>query len=171
MKTIPVSRTILMADGKPYRVPERDEDTGEIIWKDDNNGRPIINGQVVGKPVMKQADTLVLLEAVLANIPRDIQGAKDHIRVPQLWHKVSEARDKLDEQPDKVYLELHDKQYNWLHGLLQRGLPLTAEQKQLENVNKTIYAVSLWGTTNAGLFVEELKTVDDRKNIDELELE
>ena len=186
MKQIPVATKILMADGKPYRIPERNEDTGEIIWADDNNGRPIVNGQVVGKPKMKYADTLTLVEAVLANIPRDIQGAKDHIRVPQLWHRVSESRDKMDEQakaaeairhPDEdipeapaVPLEMHDKVYEWLKGLLKREIPLTAEQKQAENVNKCIYAVALWGTTNAGLFIEELKTPEERKKIDEMEM-
>lgn len=186
MKQIPVSTKILMADGKPYRVPERDEDTGEIIWKDDNGGHPVVNGQVVGKPQMRLADTLTLVEAVLANIPRDIQGVKDHIRVPQVWHRVAEARDALDEanklleenEPGKVrpsvsvvQLQLHDKVYEWLHHLLRRELPLTAEQKGMDNVNKITYAVSLWGVINAGLFVEELKVPDERKKIDELELD
>ncbi len=185
MKQIPVATKILMADGKLYRIPERNEDTGEIIWADDNNGRPIVNGQVVGKPKMKHADTLMLVEAVLANIPRDIQGAKDHIRVPQLWHRVSEARDALDEanklltqcEPGKarpdvsaVQLQVHDKLYGWLHGLLKREMPLTDDQKRMENVNKLIYAVALWGTTNAGLFIEELKTPEERKKIDEMEM-
>ena len=185
MKSIPVATKILMADGKPYRIPERAEDSGEIIWADDNNGKPIVNGQVVGKPRMKYADTLTLVEAVLANIPRDIQGAKDHIRVPQLWHRVSEARDKMDEQakvkgddgpglahiPSPVPLEIHDKVYEWLHGLLRREIPLTPEQKQAENVNKIIYAVGLWGTTNAALFIEELRPPDERKKIDDLEMD
>ena len=150
-KTIPVE-TIKAMSGKPIRVPDQTED-GETKYKvEPKDGRG-------GVPETKDASTVDLMKLVVLSIPRSIMTSNDPLRVTQMWHRLDVADGQL---------EMHDKLYDWLHRLLKRDIPLTAEEKQLD-MKPIPYAQYLWGI-HAPAIIEQFKEPSERKDLDDLDL-
>ena len=151
-KRIPLA-PVLNMEGKPWKVPKVDED-GDIVWKTE----PV--GEQGGVPELEPADTRRVIQTALFSIPRAIQSSHDPMRVAMCFNE-------LEHSAGDGFIELKDKVYAWLHRLLRRELPLTKEQKDL-NMPVATYAQALW-QLNAFIITEQLKDVDERKDLSELE--
>ena len=147
-KVIP-NETLKNLKGKPVRMPKRDED-GNVIWKDKD-------AQVPEMTEAKALDALWLL----TNIPRTIHAEKDRLRIPALANQLIHAEDAEVAEDAKV-IELTEKTYDWVHRVLNRELPLTAQEKE-QGMKPLIFAESLFGTALAALVIEHLKPLDVRK--------
>jgi hypothetical protein len=147
MKTIPIG-TIKDVRGRPVRTVERDED-GQVVWKDESRE----------EPRLRIANTIDMMEAVVLNIPNSIRAAKDSIRIPQLFRALNNA-------DGSEAIELHDKVYDWFHRLLNRTI--TVKDKDIDKNIEMPYAEYLWKSADSFTITEQLKDIDDRRDLDEL---
>ena len=154
-KQIPVAQ-IKALNGRPFRIPKRNED-GEVVFKEQTEEAKAKGYEKELELV--EADTQSLLRMLTLMIPRSIQTTNDPLRVSQLWHRL--------DVPVDGNIQLHDKLYEWLHRLLNRELPLTAIEKE-QNMRALPFSQHLW-IMNARWIVEQLKEVDERKDLGELE--
>ena len=145
----------------PYRVPELDDD-GEAIEKEgaipacNDCGRPETSPELV----MKDGSVKDVLRLVIFSIPDSIQAKNDPLRVAQVWNQLEHSNGAV---------ELRDKAYDWLHRLMGREIPVTKARKD-EGIKPKTYSAAFFGLSSAYI-LEQLKDVDERKSLDELDVD
>lgn len=141
------------------KCPERDED-GDIIWIDPNAK------DEDRRPKLRDAKTADLMQVAALSIPRSISASQDSLRQRQILN----ALDRVDYTKNGQKIVLKEKVYNWLFRRLGVEVPLTKKQKEDGTEHPMTYAFELWGASSAYV-VEQLKTPDERKNLDDQDVE
>ena len=134
--------------GTPMRVPKRTDD-GDIVWEDREKGIP----QLV------EADVKRILREVLLNIPKSIMYTNDPMRAAQMWNQMEGSSDGM--------VELKDKVYEWLDGVLKRQVPPTPQEKE-HGQKEESYAMRMWGMST-WLVLNALKDKDAQQSIEDVE--
>lgn len=130
MKRIPYRTEYLGIEKRPMKVNERNAD-GEVVWEQEPDlTAPEGSVKRAGTPKLKVADTYELLKEVvrtLGAVSSIAKAGEDPRRSTGIFIQVEEAQERLPKeegaQPDKD-VRLGEQSYTWLHGVLNRTLPL-----------------------------------------------
>lgn len=128
--TIP-NNLVTDALGRPYRWPKADPDTGEVEWV----VKPSVNEKgerVPGDPSMEQATVEGILTRVLIlQVPPSILTKQDSINATRMASQIIESR-------GNGHIMLHENEYKWLHKLLDRPLPASAEEAKRKDAERVV---------------------------------
>ena len=142
-------KEITNIEGKAWKTVETDAD-GEVVFEDKDSRIP----------KRRQATAADLIRIVAFSIPPHVQKKLDPLRILQVSNRLQAAKNGT--------IELKEKQYAWLHRLLERMVPPSDEAKKLGVKDERPLAMAVWGSINYLWFVEQLKTDDEAKTIAQL---
>ena len=137
---------------KPLMISVRDDD-GDIVWKDPNVD------EAKRVPTLEQAKPQSIIREILLSINglealRRIQKPNDGFRAHRLWNQLERAK-------ESEYIRLRSEEYEWLHSLLSRKVPVNKEAKDAGVEDRTVasqlYGINEWMVCNA------LKSIDERQ--------
>lgn len=123
--------------GGPMKVPRRDED-GEVVWKDPDAPRD-------QREPAELLDMTVwdALRHVATSVPQGVRKNDDPYHGFLLMQQ-------LITQKGAPQLEIDKAQYDWVHGVLKRPVPLSKEDKEA-GFSADVLGAAWWGQNAYGV--------------------
>lgn len=144
-KSIPY-RKMVSIEGRPVRVPKRDED-GELIWID---VCPVCERPSEGaEPEREAMDTYSAIRTLCFSIIPSIRRNDD----PRFASRVMTAVERARKRDGPVRLE--DGDYEWMGRLFERHFPKAKAGELAEGADATTVGEGLWGI-NAWVVQQQL---------------